>query len=178
MGPVCGEKAGGVNQNNLMSLTDSSLTVFVGTFKIYFADIIIKRLVPKAGFEPARVFPTTPSRWRVYQVPPLRHIGDHLLSGAGVGGTGLAGAAGAVWVAAGLPAPCIIEGGCCRPRKVSAREVHMKRIAATAVSLARKGAAPVEPKTVWLDPPKAAPIPAPLPCCKSTMQIKARETIT
>jgi hypothetical protein len=30
-------------------------------------------MVPKAGFEPARVFPTTPSRWRVYQVPPLRH---------------------------------------------------------------------------------------------------------
>jgi hypothetical protein len=30
-------------------------------------------LVPKAGLEPARVFPTTPSRWRVYQIPPLRH---------------------------------------------------------------------------------------------------------
>gem|GEM_PF-5051553 len=31
-------------------------------------------LVPKAGLEPARGLPTTPSRWRVYQIPPLRHI--------------------------------------------------------------------------------------------------------
>ncbi len=31
-------------------------------------------MVPKAGFEPARGLPTTPSRWRVYQIPPLRHI--------------------------------------------------------------------------------------------------------
>jgi hypothetical protein len=50
-------------------------------------------MVPKAGFEPARVFPTTPSRWRVYQVPPLRHVGAHLLWGAGgVGAVGWAGA--------------------------------------------------------------------------------------
>jgi len=101
-----------------------------------------------------------------------------LLEGvAGVAGAGTAGAAGAGWVAAGFPVPCITEGACCRPRKVNPREVHIKRMAATAVSLARKGAAPVEPKTVWLDPPKAAPIPAPLPCCKSTMQIKARDTM-
>src|SRR5512147_1669582 len=109
-------------------------------------------MVPKAGFEPARVFPTTPSRWRVYQVPPLRHLGDNHLLG-GVGGVGWAGAG---WVAAGLSPPCITEGAFCLPRKVSPREVHMKRIAATAVSLARNGAAPVDPKTVWLEPPKAA----------------------
>ena len=31
-------------------------------------------MVPKAGLEPAQAWPTTPSRWRVYQVPPLRRI--------------------------------------------------------------------------------------------------------
>ncbi len=36
-------------------------------------------LVPKAGLEPARVFPTTPSRWRVYQIPPLRRSGQLIL---------------------------------------------------------------------------------------------------
>ena len=30
-------------------------------------------LVPKPGLEPGRELPTTPSRWRVYQIPPLRH---------------------------------------------------------------------------------------------------------
>ena len=136
-------------------------------------------MVPKAGFEPARVFPTTPSRWRVYQVPPLRHRVDHLLGGvAEPGGAGWAGAAGAGWVAAGFSAPCITEGACCRPIKVRPREVHIKRMATMAVSLARNGAAPVEPKTVWDEPPKAAPMPAPLPCCKSTMEIRARDTMT
>ncbi len=43
------------------------------------------------------------------------------------------------------------------------REVNMKMIAAAAVSLLRKGAAPVLPKIVWLVPPKAAPMLAPFP---------------
>lgn len=96
----------------------------------------------------------------------------------GASGAGVAGAAGAGWVAAGFPAPCITEGACCRPIKVRPREVHIKRMATMAVSLARNGAAPVEPKTVWLEPPNAAPMPAPLPCCKSTMETRASETIT
>ena len=95
----------------------------------------------------------------------------------GAAGAGVAGVAGAVWVAAGFPAPCITEGACCRPIKVRPREVHIKRIATMAVSLARNGAAPVEPKTVWLEPPNAAPMPAPLPCCKSTMETRASDTI-
>ena len=74
--------------------------------------------------------------------------------------------------------PRMTETSCCRDRKVRLKEVSMKRIAATAVSLARNGAAPELPKTVWLEPPKAAPIPAPLPCCKSTMEIRARQTAT
>ena len=145
-------------------------------------------MVPKAGFEPARVFPTTPSRWRVYQVPPLRHRTAHLAGGAagvcgpedGAGGgvSGWAGAAGTLWLTGGLAAPRITEASCWRPRKVNPSEVTMKRMAATAVNLARNGAAPVEPKTVWLEPPKAAPMPAPLPCCKRTIKIKASETMT
>ena len=80
---------------------------------------------------------------------------------------------------AGLPlSPRITETSCCRDKNVRLKEVIMKRMAATAVSFARKGAAPELPKTVWLEPPKAAPIPAPLPCCKSTMEIKAKHTST
>ena len=98
--------------------------------------------------------------------------------GLGTGFAGWAGVAGAGWVAAGFSAPCITEGACCRPMKVRPREVHIKTTATMAVSLARNGAAPVEPKTVWLEPPKAAPMPAPLPCCKSTMETRASDTIT
>ena len=46
---------------------------------------------------------------------------------------------------------------------VRVREVSMKTTAATVVTLFRKVAAPLLPKSVWLDPPKAAPISAPLP---------------
>ena len=97
---------------------------------------------------------------------------------AGAGVAGWAGAAGAGWVASGFPAPCITEGACWRPIKVKPREVHIKTMATMAVSLAKNGAAPVEPKTVWLEPPNAAPMPAPLPCCKSTMETRARDTMT
>jgi hypothetical protein len=55
--------------------------------------------------------------------------------------------------------------------------VHINKIAAAAVNLAKNGAAPVLPKTVWLEPPKAAPMPAPLPCWRSTIKMRARQTI-
>ena len=38
-------------------------------------------MVPKAGFEPARVFPTTPSRWRVYR---FHHFGTWVIICLGV----------------------------------------------------------------------------------------------
>ena len=76
-----------------------------------------------------------------------------------------------------LPSP-MTDLSCMRPRKERLTEVSMNRIAATAVSLAKNGAAPVLPKTVWLEPPKAAPMPAPLPCCSSTIKIRASETMT
>jgi hypothetical protein len=44
----------------------------------------------------------------------------------------------------------------------STSEVTMNKIAAAVVSLLRKVAAPLLPKRVWLEPPNAAPISAPL----------------
>lgn len=52
----------------------------------------------------------------------------------------------------------------------------MKIAAAAVVNLLRKFPGPRGPNTVWLAPPKAAPIPAPLPACRST--IRMRETAT
>ena len=42
------------------------------------------------------------------------------------------------------------------------RDVNINAIAAPVVSLLRNVAAPLLPKSVWLEPPKAAPISAPL----------------
>ncbi len=86
-----------------------------------------------------------------------------------------AGLAGAVCCTGGLT-PCITDASFCRPRKVSPNEVIINKMAAAAVNFAKKGAAPVLPNTVWLDPPKAAPMPAPLPCCSSTIKIRAKQT--
>jgi hypothetical protein len=52
----------------------------------------------------------------------------------------------------------------------------MKTAAATVVNFVRKVAAPPLPNTVWLDPPKAAPILAPFPVCKRTIKIRAIQT--
>jgi hypothetical protein len=45
----------------------------------------------------------------------------------------------------------------------SEREVSINTKAVTTVNLLRKFAGPRLPKTVWLDPPNAAPISAPFP---------------
>ena len=42
-------------------------------------------------------------------------------------------------------------------------EVNMNRTAIPVVSLPRKLVGPLLPKTVWLEPPKAAPMLAPFP---------------
>ena len=57
-------------------------------------------------------------------------------------------------------------------------DVIMKTIATTVVIFSKKLVEPVAPKTVWVDPPKAAPKLAPLPVCRSTIQISAMQTIT
>ena len=55
-------------------------------------------------------------------------------------------------------------------------EVIMNRTAATVVILVKKPAAPGLPKIVWLAPPKAAPIEAPFPACRSTISTRATQT--
>jgi len=61
---------------------------------------------------------------------------------------------------------------------VSNRQVIIKITAAAVVILVRKEDAPAPPKTVWLEPPNAAPMSAPLPFCKRTIRISAKHTIT
>jgi hypothetical protein len=54
----------------------------------------------------------------------------------------------------------------------------MKIMATVAVNFPKKVPAPEEPKTVWLEPPKAAPILAPLPACSSTTKIRTKQAKT
>jgi hypothetical protein len=150
--------------------------------------------------------PTTPSRWRVYQVPPLRHndVSDVYFGSCGVSGVSLCGAG-----ASTLPLPSEVLdelGAICSPpngvvtgagvdfdagvdktteppkyceeNTASTSEVIIKMPAAAVVSLPRKLPGPRGPNTVWLAPPKALPIPAPLPACKRTIRTSAIATTT
>ena len=58
------------------------------------------------------------------------------------------------------------------------RDVSIKTKAVMTVNLLRKFAGPRLPKTVWLEPPNAAPISAPLPDCSRIAPIMSRQTIT
>jgi hypothetical protein len=73
------------------------------------------------------------------------------------------GATGAACLAAGAGALSIKPDGLLDAVYVNVMEVSMKMIATAAVNFPRKVPAPPEPKTVWLEPPKAAPMFAPLP---------------
>jgi hypothetical protein len=52
----------------------------------------------------------------------------------------------------------------------------MNTMAAATVTFCMNGVAPELPKTVWLEPPKAAPMLAPLPFCNNTIIIRAMQT--
>jgi hypothetical protein len=214
-------------------------------------------MVRKAGLEPARVLPTTPSRWRVYQIPPLPHnitlfppdlppqgggkegglphiqslhlhiapstgfpskasgvidragspcsspshqgrestwggrgegtSSNHFVpvsAGAGAPAGGAApvgGAAGAelsvCWGTSPGVTPFITDEEVPLPEiRASPREVNMNITAAATVILCRKDAAPELPKTVWLEPPKAAPMLAPFPFWSKTIMMRAMQT--
>jgi hypothetical protein len=62
--------------------------------------------------------------------------------------------------------------------KAKIREVSMKTTATPVVILPKKVVAPELPKIVWLDPPKAAPMLAPLPVWSKTIRISPMQTIT
>lgn len=57
-------------------------------------------------------------------------------------------------------------------------EVNINTKAVMTVNLLKKFAGPRLPNTVWLEPPKAAPISAPLPDCSKIAPIMSRQTIT
>ena len=66
----------------------------------------------------------------------------------------------------------------CEEKMANTNEVTIKMPAAAVVSLLRKLPGPRGPNTVWLAPPNAAPMPAPLPACNRTIRIRATATIT
>jgi hypothetical protein len=59
----------------------------------------------------------------------------------------------------------------------SNKEVTMNKIAAPVVSLLKKVAAPLLPKRVWLEPPNAAPISAPLLLWIRMIKMRNKQTI-
>jgi hypothetical protein len=63
-------------------------------------------------------------------------------------------------------------------RSARPNEVSIKITAAPMVTLLRNVPGPRLPKTVWLDPPNAAPISAPLPACNKIEAIIRKQTIT
>jgi hypothetical protein len=61
--------------------------------------------------------------------------------------------------------------------KAKIREVSMKTTATPVVIFPKKVVAPELPKIVWLDPPNAAPMLAPLPVWSKTIRISPTQTI-
>ena len=70
------------------------------------------------------------------------------MAAGAAGGAGAAGAGTCCWAAGLFGNFSMTEASCWRPKKVRVKDVSIKRIATAAVNLARKGAAPVLPKTV------------------------------
>jgi hypothetical protein len=64
----------------------------------------------------------------------------------------------------------------CAAKYERPRDVSMKTMATSVVIFPRKVVGPALPKIVWLDPPNAAPIEAPLPACRRTTTIKITQT--
>ena len=63
-------------------------------------------------------------------------------------------------------------------RMAKDKDVNINTKAVMTVNLLRKLAGPRLPKTVWLEPPKAAPISAPLPDWSRIAPIMSRQTMT
>ena len=63
-------------------------------------------------------------------------------------------------------------------RMANDRDVNINTKAVMTVNLLRKFAGPRLPNTVWLEPPNAAPISAPLPDCSKIAPIMSKHTMT
>ena len=97
-----------------------------------------------------------------------------LLPGACAGAAGCACVAGTTVRSSTLAGLC-----CCKPKYARPRLVRKNRLARTAVLRLRKLAEPLAPNRLPDEPlPNAAPMSAPLPCCKSTNAISAMATRT
>jgi len=97
--------------------------------------------------------------------------GPGTVAGNAVGAAGF-GTAGSACLVTGADDPSIKLEVFLDAVYVKVIDVSIKIMATAAVIFPRKVPAPLEPKTVWLDPPKAAPIFAPLPACSKTIRIK------
>jgi hypothetical protein len=112
-------------------------------------------------------------------------------AGAGAGASWASpcpGAAGCSWIGPvgvsdiGLVADCVtgtddITELCFPVKTARVSEVSIKRMAVIVVILFMNVAAPLLPNSVWLEPPKAAPISAPLLLWIRIIKISARQTI-
>src|SRR5262249_1718394 len=61
---------------------------------------------------------------------------------------------------------------------VKKSDVNMKIAAVHVVRRVSRLPAPLEPKIVWLEPPKTAPMSAPFPVCSRTTTIRKKQAIT
>lgn len=92
------------------------------------------------------------------------HVVGCGIAAFGVGGaTCIGGATGAIFFCITLPPKTLPVA---RRAEAQAKKIDVakKTIAIVHVSLVSMLPAPLEPNTVWLDPPKTAPTSAPLPC--------------
>ncbi len=119
---------------------------------------------------------------RGFQVCGYKKNKSYFAAGTAAGvfaGPGIvAGNAGTVCLFTGADAPSIKADVFLDAVYVKVIDVSIKIMATAAVIFPRKVPAPLEPKTVWLDPPKAAPIFAPLPACSKTIKIKVIQAKT
>jgi len=100
------------------------------------------------------------------------------IAAGNAGGAAGFGTAGTVCLVTGADAPSIKADVFLDAVYVKVIDVSIKIMATAAVIFPRKVPAPLEPKTVWLDPPKAAPIFAPLPAWSKTIKIKVIQAKT
>ena len=142
-------------------------------------------MVPKAGLEPARVAPLPPQD---SVSTKFHHFGTIHVYSVLVGSSTGVSADGAAASGAGSDAGSVCSTGAGASMTIdfpvlspdiyaSISDVSINKMAAAVVALLKKEDAPVLPKSVWLDPPpKAAPISAPFPVCRSTIMISAMHT--
>ena len=144
-------------------------------------------MVPKAGLEPAWVAPQTPqacvstnSTTSAIPISPGQTTKTYLAgAGAGVLGAAPLAAGSGIGTFFGAETGATSFMTDSSPVRVDIYaneiEVSINKTAAQVVILFSIDTGPSEPKTVWLEPPKVAPMSAPFPCCNNTITIRNRQ---